>query len=79
LHFEPNSDSLKSTFAEHGISFASKKGSKSGPNQDDFLCLRIEVPAQIRPDILLGVFDGHGDNGHIVSNLVQRLFPKVLP
>ncbi len=55
----------------HGVAFTCKKGLKQTPNQDDFCILRDG------PTTLLGVFDGHGENGHICSNIIQRLFPKV--
>lgn len=67
---------------KHKMSFASKKGTKPGPNQDDFVCIIINTnekrPEYNHEDIFLGVFDGHGEHGHIISNMVQRLFPKVI-
>ena len=65
---------------ENHIAYVCRKGSKPGPNQDDYCCLVTgNGVAQVieTKEVLLGVFDGHGANGHIISNMVQRLFPKV--
>ena len=60
--------------AEHGIGFACKKGLKPvSPNQDSFLILRIEGHVSI-----YGVFDGHGRQGHDVSNFVKDFLPKLI-
>ena len=67
---------------QHRIGFCSKKGHRLSPNQDDFLCLVLSEPSALKgrdAEVILGVFDGHGANGHIVSNMVQRLLPKVSP
>ena len=60
--------------AEHGIGFACKKGLKPiSPNQDSFLVLRVEGQVSI-----YGVFDGHGRQGHDVSNFVKDYLPKLI-
>merc|ERR1719174_435445 len=57
---------------EH-VGFACKKGLKpEAPNQDSFCILKFGACA------LYGVFDGHGRNGHDVSNFVKDNMPKVL-
>ena len=72
----------KSTFSqghpfdssEYGIGFACKKGLKPvSPNQDSFLILRIEGQVS-----MYGVFDGHGRQGHDVSNFVKEFLPKLI-
>ena len=60
--------------SEHGIGFACKKGLKPvSPNQDSFLVLRVEGQMSI-----YGVFDGHGRQGHDVSNFVKEVLPKLI-
>ena len=59
---------------ENGIGFACKKGLKPvSPNQDSFLVLRIEGHIS-----MYGVFDGHGRQGHDVSNFVKDFLPKLI-
>ena len=59
---------------ENGIGFACKKGLKPvSPNQDSFLVLRVEGQMSI-----YGVFDGHGRQGHDVSNFVKEVLPKLI-
>lgn len=53
------------------MSYSCIKGKKRSPNQDDFF-LYADPNAKI-----LGVFDGHGQYGHICSNLTQKLFLRV--
>lgn len=56
-----------------GVSYACKKGLKpESPNQDDF---SVFVDATC---ILLGVYDGHGSQGHEISNFVRNTLPKLL-
>eukprot|EP00829_Urostomides_striatus_P014870 TRINITY_DN453_c0_g1_i3.p1 TRINITY_DN453_c0_g1~~TRINITY_DN453_c0_g1_i3.p1 ORF type:complete len:385 (-),score=63.16 TRINITY_DN453_c0_g1_i3:17-1171(-) len=73
---------LKEFFLQERISFYSKKGTKPGPNQDDYVSIVVQLPESdcksFDQEIFMGVFDGHGDNGHLVSNMAQRLFPKML-
>eukprot|EP00929_Paragymnodinium_shiwhaense_P082674 TRINITY_DN4369_c0_g2_i1.p1 TRINITY_DN4369_c0_g2~~TRINITY_DN4369_c0_g2_i1.p1 ORF type:complete len:508 (-),score=87.30 TRINITY_DN4369_c0_g2_i1:59-1582(-) len=60
-------------FKEH-LGYACKKGHKpESPNQDSFLVCK--VPDQF---CIYGVFDGHGKQGHDVSNFVKDTLPKVL-
>ncbi len=65
-------------FSDDRLAFVCRKGSKPGPNQDDFCCL-VMKGANRSEESLLGVFDGHGANGHVVANMAQKLFPKVRP
>jgi serine/threonine protein phosphatase PrpC len=59
---------------EYGIGFACKKGLKPvSPNQDSFLVLRVEGHVS-----MYGVFDGHGRQGHDVSNFVKDFLPKLI-
>ncbi|CAG9333562.1 unnamed protein product [Blepharisma stoltei] len=56
-----------------GIGVACKKGFKPRmPNQDEF---SIIVDKRF---IYLGVFDGHGEDGHQISNYVHKFLPKLL-
>eukprot|EP01022_Parablepharisma_sp_SALTPOND_P030075 TRINITY_DN752_c0_g1_i13.p4 TRINITY_DN752_c0_g1~~TRINITY_DN752_c0_g1_i13.p4 ORF type:complete len:398 (+),score=38.05 TRINITY_DN752_c0_g1_i13:3470-4663(+) len=62
---------------DHHVAYACRKGSKPGPNQDNLCCLLMKNPEKGQLELLLGVFDGHGPNGHIISGMAQKLFPKV--
>ncbi|CAG9321042.1 unnamed protein product [Blepharisma stoltei] len=56
-----------------GIGFACKKGLKPhAPNQDDFA---IVLDANFK---FFGVFDGHGTDGHEVSNYIHSRLPTTL-
>ena len=55
----------KSKFLEHNIEFLSKKGQYNSINQDNFFCI---VDGDIK---MMGIFDGHGDCGHLVSNFAM--------
>jgi serine/threonine protein phosphatase PrpC len=46
------------------------------PNQDAFVCQRNF--AGIENLWLFGVCDGHGANGHLVSDFVKKTLPKLL-
>ena len=55
----------KSKFIDKQIQFMSKKGRTNSQNQDNiFIILDGDVK-------IIGVFDGHGLNGHQVSSLAQ--------
>jgi len=59
---------------KEGIGYACKKGLKpESPNQDSFLIVKTEGQYSI-----YGVFDGHGRNGHDISNFVKDNLPKIL-
>lgn len=63
----------KDCLHEIGINVISRKGSLSDtPNQDDYF---IFIDQNFR---IYSVFDGHGPNGHQISNLCYRLFMKRL-
>lgn len=56
------------------LGFACRKGLKpEAPNQDSFLICQVEGHYSI-----YSVFDGHGRNGHDVSNFVKEILPKLL-
>lgn len=46
------------------------------PNQDSFVCTRNL--ANIEGLWLMGVCDGHGTNGHMISDYVKKNLPKIL-
>jgi serine/threonine protein phosphatase PrpC len=43
-------------------------------NQDSFL---VELPKADAPSMLVGVFDGHGEHGHVVSRQCKAQFGKL--
>eukprot|EP00916_Digyalum_oweni_P012552 GHVL01020748.1.p1 GENE.GHVL01020748.1~~GHVL01020748.1.p1 ORF type:complete len:368 (+),score=55.11 GHVL01020748.1:100-1104(+) len=58
---------------EKGIGFSCKKGLKpDSPNQDDFFIMAVDGWS------MYGVFDGHGPNGHIVSNFIESVLPRLI-
>ena len=67
-------DSIPDRFLDdYGLAVACKKGLKpESPNQDDF-CLLIDGP-----NVILGVFDGHGPYGHQVSDHIHALLPRLI-
>ncbi|KAA0064486.1 putative protein phosphatase 2C 72 [Cucumis melo var. makuwa] len=72
-------DHYKSCYSVCGIqkleSICSKQGSK-GINQD--AAFAYQEFGEVEESDLFGVFDGHGQNGHIVSNLVKNRLPSLL-
>lgn len=57
----------------HRVGVRSQRGSKpEQPNQDDFFVLSRQE------SMLLGVFDGHGEDGHVVSHCAQELLPQYI-
>jgi serine/threonine protein phosphatase PrpC len=67
------SGSSAAELAVRGLAYACKKGLKPNiPNQDDFI-IHIETDC-----LLLGVFDGHGAQGHEVSHFIKSALPKLL-
>jgi serine/threonine protein phosphatase PrpC len=59
--------------AVRGLAFSCKKGLKpESPNQDDF-SIYIEPGCA-----LLSVYDGHGTQGHRISNFVHDALPKLI-
>ncbi|XP_075591160.1 uncharacterized protein LOC142598081 [Dermatophagoides farinae] len=57
----------------HDIAVICKKGIKlQYTNQDDFFILKTPEYA------LYGIFDGHGQHGHLISNFVQKLLPYLI-
>jgi serine/threonine protein phosphatase PrpC len=60
-----------------GIGVACTKGLKpESPNQDSFCCIFNDMPDN--PMRIYGVFDGHGKEGHLVSNYVKDMLPKLI-
>lgn len=51
----------KKKFADKNVEFSCKKGKKHSMNQDNFFVI-IEGKTRF-----MGVFDGHGYNGHLMS------------
>lgn len=55
------------------LGYQCRKGLKpESPNQDSWFILKVEDFS------IYGVFDGHGKNGHHVSNLVKDVLPKLI-
>lgn len=68
-----DSSGAKSRIAELGIGVCCKKGLKpESPNQDSFTIIVAEDSFK-----LLGVYDGHGPNGHDVSNFAKDAVVKL--
>mmetsp|Transcript_70647 Transcript_70647/g.187433 ORF Transcript_70647/g.187433 Transcript_70647/m.187433 type:complete len:392 (-) Transcript_70647:634-1809(-) len=58
------------------IGYSCRKGLKPERlNQDSWFVLRVEGE---RPCSIYAVFDGHGQNGHEVSNFVKENLPKLI-
>jgi len=56
-----------------GMGFTCRKGLKpEAPNQDSWIILKIEDYS------IYGVFDGHGQKGHDVSQFVKDAMPKLI-
>eukprot|EP00429_Kryptoperidinium_foliaceum_P056830 CAMPEP_0176091698 /NCGR_PEP_ID=MMETSP0120_2-20121206/45933_1 /TAXON_ID=160619 /ORGANISM="Kryptoperidinium foliaceum, Strain CCMP 1326" /LENGTH=374 /DNA_ID=CAMNT_0017425599 /DNA_START=62 /DNA_END=1186 /DNA_ORIENTATION=+ len=56
-----------------GLGFTCRKGLKpESPNQDSWCVLKMESCS------IYGVFDGHGQKGHDVSNFVKENMPKLI-
>lgn len=60
--------------AKAGLGYACRKGlkAKEQPNQDSWLILKTEGLS------IYGVFDGHGKDGHSVSNFVKEIMPRLI-
>jgi len=59
--------------AQHGLGYTCRKGLKpESPNQDSWCMLKTEDFS------IYGVFDGHGQKGHDVSNFVKDVLPKLI-
>eukprot|EP00929_Paragymnodinium_shiwhaense_P068385 TRINITY_DN3437_c0_g1_i1.p1 TRINITY_DN3437_c0_g1~~TRINITY_DN3437_c0_g1_i1.p1 ORF type:complete len:533 (-),score=139.26 TRINITY_DN3437_c0_g1_i1:176-1774(-) len=58
-----------------GFGYSCRRGLKprSSPNQDSWIAMRVDGDFS-----LYGVFDGHGVNGHEVSNYVKDNLPKLI-
>lgn len=57
-----------------GLGYTCRKGLKpESPNQDSWSVLRVDGNFAI-----YGVFDGHGQKGHDVSNFVKENLPKLI-
>lgn len=63
-------------WTKNKVAFICKKGGEAGPNQDNLFCLIQESSEQ--KTVALGVFDGIGEFGQVVSCIAQRLFSKVI-
>merc|ERR1719162_1546330 len=59
--------------AAQGLGYTCRKGLKpEAPNQDSWTILKLESHS------IYGVFDGHGKQGHDVSNFVKETLPKLI-
>lgn len=59
--------------AQHGLGYTCRKGLKpESPNQDSWCMLKTDDFS------IYGVFDGHGQKGHDVSNFVKDVLPKLI-
>ena len=68
LNLKPSSQLIKSSFA---VSIPGKiRGGICKQNQDDYILL-TQLPYALN---IFGVFDGHGDNGHLVSSYLRSFF-----
>jgi serine/threonine protein phosphatase PrpC len=52
-----------------------KPGNPNWTNQDNFFCIENFDGRDIR---LYSVFDGHGENGHLVSRRIREVFPQII-
>mmetsp|Transcript_126264 Transcript_126264/g.232525 ORF Transcript_126264/g.232525 Transcript_126264/m.232525 type:complete len:461 (-) Transcript_126264:140-1522(-) len=60
--------------SKSGIGFACRKGMKpEHPNQDSWMVVQVEGAFSV-----YAVFDGHGLNGHHISDYVKDILPKIL-
>eukprot|EP00747_Dinoflagellata_sp_TGD_P145018 gnl/TRDRNA2_/TRDRNA2_176555_c0_seq4.p1 gnl/TRDRNA2_/TRDRNA2_176555_c0~~gnl/TRDRNA2_/TRDRNA2_176555_c0_seq4.p1 ORF type:complete len:390 (+),score=76.60 gnl/TRDRNA2_/TRDRNA2_176555_c0_seq4:93-1262(+) len=60
--------------AANGLGFTCRKGLKpESPNQDSWSVLKVDGNFS-----LYGVYDGHGKQGHDVSNFVKENLPKLI-
>mmetsp|Transcript_16093 Transcript_16093/g.40948 ORF Transcript_16093/g.40948 Transcript_16093/m.40948 type:complete len:382 (+) Transcript_16093:98-1243(+) len=58
----------------YGLGYTCRKGLKpESPNQDSWMVLKVESDVSI-----YGVFDGHGKQGHDISNYVKDTLPKLI-
>jgi serine/threonine protein phosphatase PrpC len=63
------------------LGYTCRKGLKpESPNQDSWTILRVEVGENETATgySIYGVFDGHGQKGHEVSNFVKETLPKLI-
>ncbi len=64
---------LKEELGKLGFGVSCRKGLKpESPNQDSFSMLYIEGEL-----LLCGVYDGHGQSGHHVSQFTKEMLPKL--
>lgn len=57
----------RTKFHKHDIEFLCKKGQHSSVNQDNMFCI---VDGDVK---IYGIFDGHGENGHFISNFAMSM------
>merc|ERR1719330_1858435 len=63
----------KMDLTQQGYGYTCRKGLKpEAPNQDSWAILQMDTIS------LYAVFDGHGNNGHFVSNFVKDNLPKLI-
>merc|ERR1711976_590091 len=57
-----------------GVGYTCRKGLKpESPNQDSWMVMKVDGKFA-----MYGVFDGHGQKGHDVSNFVKDNLPKLI-
>lgn len=67
----------KNSTSEFGLGYTCRKGLKPEcPNQDSWMVLKTDT--EEAKFSIYGVFDGHGQKGHEVSNFVKENLPKLL-
>lgn len=73
LSLTPNAEKRRSRTREtapEGVGFACRKGIKPSPNQDSW---SMHIDGDVAA---YGVFDGHGDRGHLVSHAVKSTLTR---
>lgn len=67
-------EAMEQVNANDGLGYTCRKGLKpESPNQDSWFIMKIDGDFAI-----YGVFDGHGQKGHDVSNFVKEHLPKLI-
>jgi len=70
----PKGASVRSVWAVCSDAGCSLDGARK-TNQDSYM---VSMPDASAPEVLFGVFDGHGEHGHLVSRQCKAQFPALL-